>query len=79
MEEFNRSWKSIEDDISSIIQSVFELPSKDNQGSRSIRFIDSLLHLSNDGLVKASLDLRMISEYSKRNVKEEPQMAKRKA
>jgi hypothetical protein len=55
MEEFNRSWKSIED-VLSMIQSVFELPrTTKDQLSASLM----VSHLSNDALTKESVDLRV--------------------
>ena len=55
MEDFNRSWRSIED-ISCIIQSIFDLPrTKKNQLSGPV----IVMNLSNDALTKESVDLRV--------------------
>jgi hypothetical protein len=55
MEDFNRSWRTIED-ISCIIQSVFDLPkTKKNQLPGPV----IVMNLSNDALTKESVDLRV--------------------
>jgi hypothetical protein len=54
MEDFNRSWRSVED-ISCIIQSLFNLP----RTTKDL-LLGSLIvsHLSKDALTKESVDLR---------------------
>jgi hypothetical protein len=55
IDDFNKSWRSIED-ISCIIQSVFDLPrTKKNQLSGTL----IVTNLSNDALTKESVDLQV--------------------